>query len=102
IDAGTWIPLRRIAPSFSGLTDEDARIAYLESEAAAQWIDERTASADRGQMLRALGAGRSADAALTTLLRLDTDGVDHDLRRAIRAAFPLGSASPSRADRLTH
>jgi len=95
IDAGTWIPLRRIAPSFSGLSDEDARIAYLESAAAAHWIDERTAGADRGRMLRAVGAGGSADAALSALLRLDTDGVDRELRRSIRAGFP---SAPARRD----
>ena len=93
IDAGTWIPLRRIAPSFSGLGDEDARIAYLEAAAAAHWIDARTQSADRGRILAALGAGRSADAALASALRLDTDGVDRELRRSIRAAFPPAGAA---------
>ena len=32
IDEGRWIPLRRIAPSFSGLDDADARAAYLEAD----------------------------------------------------------------------
>src|SRR5262249_24950026 len=62
IDAGTWIPLRRIAPSFSGLGDEDARIAYLEAAAAAHWIDSRTQSADPGRILAALRAGPGAGA----------------------------------------
>jgi hypothetical protein len=46
IDEGRWLPLRRLAPSFSGLDDADARAAYLEAMAAAYWIDART---DRAQ-----------------------------------------------------
>ena len=93
IDAGTWIPLRRIAPSFSGLVDDDARIAYLEAAAAAHWIGERTTPASRSAILRALGEGRTADAALAAALRLDTDGVDRELQRAIRASFPPAGAA---------
>jgi hypothetical protein len=47
-------------------------------------------------MLRVLGEGRGADAALSAVLRLDTDGVDRELRRSIRAGFPsAGAASGS-------
>jgi hypothetical protein len=88
IDAGTWIALRRIAPSFSGLADEDARVAYLEAAAAAQWISERTTSEQRSRILQALGEGRGADAALASVLRLDTDGIDRELQRWIRSGFP--------------
>jgi hypothetical protein len=87
IDAGIWIPLRRLAPSFSGLGDEDARAAYLESTAAAWWLEQRTTSAQRARLLERLGQGASDDEALHDLVGLDTDGVDAGLRQWIRAGF---------------
>ena len=45
IDAGEWISLRRLAPSFGGLEDDDARIAYLESTAAARLARARAPTA---------------------------------------------------------
>ena len=59
IDANAWIPLRRLAPSFSGLGDEDARAAYLESMAAAAWIEARTDP--RPARATARPAGRGGD-----------------------------------------
>jgi hypothetical protein len=88
IDAGTWIPLRRIAPSFSGLDDGDARAAYLVAAAAARWIEAHTQPADRARILALLGAGRSDDAALAAVLGLETAGVDLEVQRWIRSAFP--------------
>jgi len=92
IDAGSWIPLRRIAPSFSALDDEDARSAYLVAAAAARWIEERTQPADRARILTLLGAGRSDDEALTAVLGLETAGVDGEVRRWVRSAFPAPAA----------
>jgi len=88
IDAGEWIPLRRLAPSFSGLDDADARAAYLEALAAAGWIQERTSRAARSRLLRLLGQGAGDDEALEAVLGLDTEGVDAAVRRRIRDEFP--------------
>ena len=88
IETGTWIPLRRIARSFSGLTNEDARIAYLESVVVADWIDRRTTRESRSRLLRRMGEGFSVDQALHEVLGLDTDGVDQAVRDEIRAEFP--------------
>ena len=96
IDAGTWISLRRIAPSFSGLTDEDARSAYLVAAAAARWIEEHAQPADRARILALLGEGRSDDEALTTVLGRDTARVDREVRRWVRSAFPAGAAAEVR------
>jgi hypothetical protein len=90
IDANAWIALRRLAPSFSGLGDEDARTAYLESMAAAAWIEARTDRAQRGRLLARLGEGATDDEALTEVLSLDTQAIDAALRRAIRDEFPAG------------
>jgi tetratricopeptide (TPR) repeat protein len=88
IDGNTWIPLRRLAPSFSGLGDQEARAAYLEAMAAATWIEARTDSAKRGRLLALLGEGAPDDDALVEVLGLDTRAIDAALRRAIRDEFP--------------
>ncbi|MFB3118167.1 MAG: DUF4124 domain-containing protein, partial [Myxococcota bacterium] len=93
IDTGKWIPLRRLAPNFSGLDDEGARAAYLESAAAAQWIAERTDPAQRAKLLGMLGAGVDADQAFLAVLEVDTDAVDGAVREAILAEFPSEGAT---------
>ncbi len=88
IDEGRWLPLRRLAPSFSGLDDADARAAYLEAMAAAYWIEERTDRAQRARLLARLGEGVRDDDALREALGLDTDGIDAALRERVRREFP--------------
>jgi hypothetical protein len=87
IDAGEWLPLRRLAPSFSGLEDEDAGIAYLESTAAADWLGARTDRATRGRLLERIGAGASNDEALREVLGMDTDAIDAAVREWIGSEF---------------
>ena len=88
IDAGSWIPLSSLAPSFSGLGDADARAAYIESTAAAAWIERRTDRPQRARLLALLGKGVGADEALREVIGVDTAGVDAALREFIRAEFP--------------
>ncbi len=88
IEAGNWIPLRRLAPSFSGLSDTDARAAYLESVVAAAYIDEHTTRDVRSRLLKRLGQGYSADQALHEAIGMDTDAFDAAIRRSILAEFP--------------
>jgi len=83
-----WIPLHRLAPSFSGLDDEGARAAYLESTAAAAWIEAHTTPQLRARLLARLGEGEAADAALREAVGLDTDGVDAAVRGWLREEFP--------------
>ena len=87
IDAGAWIPLRQLAPSFAGLDDEDARVAYLVSAAAASWIEARTTTADRARILERLGSGVSDDEVFGEVLGLTTDAVDTAVREWIRGEF---------------
>jgi hypothetical protein len=93
IDTEKWIPLRRLAPSFSGLDDEGARAAYLESAAAAQWIAEQTKPAQRAKLLGMLGTGLDVDQAFLAILGVDTDAVDRAVREAILAEFPSEAAT---------
>jgi len=88
IDAGEWIPLRRIAPSFSGLGDDDARAAYLQSMAAAAWIEARSSRDERARMLQLLGQGATDDLAFRSVLGLNTAEIDAGLRKEIRDEFP--------------
>ena len=92
IATGHWIPLRRIAPSFSGLDDTQARLAYGISTAAADWLERHTSPAERAQLLDRLGAGESDDAALRAVVGLDTAGLDAALRAEVRGHFPAASA----------
>ncbi len=89
IEAGNWIPLRRIAPSFSGLSDEDARAAYLESVVAAAYIEARTSRRQRARMLERIGAGLSVDQALHEAMGVDTDALDAAVQRSILDEFPM-------------
>lgn len=88
LDAARWIPLRRLAPSFSGLDDEDARAAYLQSLAAADWIDAHTDRAGRARMLSLLGEGMRDDETLIEVLGLDTAGLEAAVQAEIRSQFP--------------
>jgi tetratricopeptide (TPR) repeat protein len=87
IDAGEWISLRRLAPSFGGLEDDDARIAYLESTAAADWLGARTDRTLRGRLIERIGAGAPTDQALSELLHMDTGAVDAAVREWIGSEF---------------
>ncbi len=97
IEAGDWIPLRRLAPSFSGLDDEDARAAYLQSIVAVEWIHAQTTAEQRRDLLRRLGRGGSIDDALGQMLGLDTEGVEEAVQAWILAEFP--SLKPGRVGR---
>ncbi len=95
---GRWIPLRRLAPSFSGLDDSDARAAYLEALAAADWIEARTNRAQRARLLARLGEGVSDDKALREALRLDTDAIDAAVRERVLREFPTTSVTRAKTN----
>ncbi len=79
---GGWIPLARLGPGFDGLTDREARLAYLEATAAAAWVVARTSAPERARLLGRLGEGASADTALRETLGVDVRGIDAALRQA--------------------
>lgn len=88
IETGSWLPLDSIAESFSGLTDELARNAYLQSVFTVGYLRSRTDVDQRRRLLQQLGRGFSIDQALHEILGLDTAGLDQAVRREIRAEFP--------------
>ena len=75
-------------PSFAGLDDGDARVAYLEATAAAAWIEANTAAGQRAQLLSGLGEGRDMDAVLQEVLGADTEALDLAVQRWVRSEFP--------------
>lgn len=87
IAAGDWIPLRRLAPSFAGLDDEDARAAYLEGTASAAWLERRSTRDERRRLLDLIGKGHTDDEALFAVLGVDTEEVDRAVREWIRREF---------------
>ncbi|NRA07590.1 MAG: hypothetical protein HRU02_05470 [Myxococcales bacterium] len=99
IDAGNWIPLSRLAPSFSNLDDDEARIAYLEATAAVSWIEDHSRPEQRAALLARLGEGVRDDAALRETLGRDTAFIDAAVREWIRSEFPPQLGGPPAASR---
>ena len=79
---GGWIPLRSLVAGFSGLDEDAAGAAYLESAAAAEWLLARTRPAARARLLAAL-ASVDADSALRQVLGVDTRGLEAAVRREL-------------------
>jgi tetratricopeptide (TPR) repeat protein len=108
IDAGRWISLRRLAPSFAGLEDEDARAAYLISAVAAGWLSQHTNPSQRARILARLGEGVEDDEVFSEILGMSTEQVDAAVQSWIREEFPaarplrdagdLPAAAPSGGD----
>ena len=96
LETDAWIPLTRLAPSFAGLSQQEARLAYLQSTAAAGWLERNTDSAARARLLAALGAGQSADRALRAAAGVTTRELEAALQRELRAHFPAPSPAAAR------
>lgn len=92
VEAGEWIALARLAPGFGGLDEGDARVAYLESTAAAAWLEARLDPREIGALLDALGRGQKVDTALRRAVGVDTAGLEAALQRSIAAEFPASGA----------
>lgn len=88
IEMDAWIPLDTIAQSFSGLGDDEARNAYLESVVTVGYIHSKTTVAERRQLLERVGAGFSIDQALHEIMGVDTKGLDAAVRAEIQREFP--------------
>ncbi len=93
IASGDWIPLRQLAPSFSGLSNDDARAAYLEAVVTVEWMAERTDRATRARILQRIGEGRSIDQVLHETLGLDTERLDLAVQARILDEFPSVDAA---------
>ena len=88
VEIGAWIPLREISQSFSGLTDESARYAYLESVVTVGFIHSRTDVEGRRTLLERIGQGLSIDQALHEVMGVDTDGLEALVQADLLREFP--------------
>ncbi|MCH7522799.1 MAG: rod shape-determining protein MreB [Chloroflexi bacterium] len=87
IDAGKWIPLRRLAPNFSGLDDEGARAAYLVEEPMAAAIGAGLPIMEPGgSMIVDIGGGTTEVAVISmggivvsTSIRIAGDEMDQEI-----------------------
>lgn len=98
IEEGRWLSLRRLAPSFAGLGDGEARLAYTISTAAADWLLRHTDAAGRSRLLTLLGEGRVDDEALVSVLGIGTADVDAALRNEILGQFAAPTAPAPASD----
>jgi hypothetical protein len=88
IETKSWIPLDSIALSFSGLSDERARDAYLQSVITVGYIHSRTDVEGRRRLLTMLGEGFSVNQALFEVMGINTQGLDSAVRAEILREFP--------------
>ena len=87
IASDRWIPLADLVNGFGGLTNAEAKTAYLEAAAAVDWIEARTDRVQRAQMLRQLRRGDSTDEVLWQAVGVNTAGLESALRVEIESEF---------------
>jgi hypothetical protein len=88
VETGSWIPLSSIAESFSGLGDDRARSAYLQSVVTVGYVESKTSVEERRRLLELLGEGFSIDQALHEVMGLDTHRLELAVQDELRSEFP--------------
>ncbi|MCH2186477.1 DUF4124 domain-containing protein [Myxococcota bacterium] len=95
LESGEWIPLRDLTAGFSGLSNSQARDAYLQSVLVVDWILSRTTPDERARMLDLLGEGFSPDQVLHAATGLSVDQVEAAVWAELRSEFPaMGAFKP--------
>jgi hypothetical protein len=95
LESGEWIPLRDLTAGFSGLSDTQARDAYLQSVLVVDWIVSRTKPDERARMLDLLAEGFSPDQVLQAATGLSVDQVEAAVWAELRSEFPaMGAFKP--------
>jgi hypothetical protein len=83
--AGGWIPLADLCvPTFAGLAQEPAEIAYLESYAAVEMIFRRAGRERVQSLVRELARTRMLDRALQSSLHVELAGLEAQLVSELR------------------
>lgn len=89
--AERWLPLSRLERNFVGLHEEEIRLAYLESTAAALWVHEHLAPESLTKCFEALALAKQRNAVLDSGLRaalgVDSSEIDRALRDIFFASF---------------
>ncbi len=84
--AGEWIPLSELVPGFGGFEGKRALLAYLESRAAIEVIEERRPGAT-ARWLNRCARGQSWTTALVRESGWDVRGLDAAVREAATSRF---------------
>jgi tetratricopeptide (TPR) repeat protein len=85
---GSWIPLESLVVGFGGLKGKRALLAYLESRAAVEMIEDHHPGAI-ARWLNRCADGMSWERALRVETGWGTWGLDHALRDSVRGRFPV-------------
>jgi hypothetical protein len=85
--ADGWLSLRSLVRGFAGLDGDEARLAYLESRAAVDWIERRSPGA-LGRWLARCAKGEGWEAALRAEIGLGVEEIDKQLRADVESRFP--------------
>ncbi len=88
----SWIPLHSIVRGFGGLEGKRALLAYLESRAVVEMIEERWPGAT-GRWLRRCAAGAAWEDALRAEIGLDVEALELALQDEVRSRFPPDALS---------
>jgi tetratricopeptide (TPR) repeat protein len=92
--SGDWIPLASILHGFGGLQGKRALLAYLESRAAVELIEERR-SGTISRWMERCSAGEHWERALVAEIGLDLDALEALLRKEVRARFVADPLAPA-------
>lgn len=82
-----WLSLRSLVRGFAGLDADEARLAYLESRAAVDWIDRSTPGA-LSRWVSRCAKGEPWEPALRAETGLSVEDIDKALRADVEARFP--------------
>jgi tetratricopeptide (TPR) repeat protein len=85
-------PLQTLERSFTGLTDDQARVAYAESLVAVEYLRSKYGMDDLLSILQGLAQGRNTQAALKATIRSDYDQFEKELGDSLSGS--LAGAAP--------
>jgi len=93
-----WVPLELLVPSFRGVSGKQALLAYLESRAAVELIEEQQPGGIGGWLDRC-AQGEPWELALESVTGWDVAALDAALRKAVRDRFPADPLAAHRSVR---
>jgi len=85
VASGEWIPLAELSgPTFAGLSQSQAELAYLEAYAAVELMFRRGGQSRVQSLVREVGRTRAPDRALQSAMRVDLAGLEAQLLAELR------------------
>ncbi|MAI79118.1 MAG: hypothetical protein CL917_09275 [Deltaproteobacteria bacterium] len=88
LETGRWIPLRDLVAGFSGRSDKEARIAYLQSVLVVDWLTSQLEPGEIAKILEGLGKGLSVDQSLELAMGQSSTDIEVHVQEQLRGQFP--------------